>query len=99
MLFPSPILSNRIVGQDVEINEDQVSHLVPAPDGELHLRTWKTQGKVHDRTSIIEMLRRLDRDESMEFARIVMISLPARSIADMRKRGLVCLWPTQLPLF
>ncbi|OBT84101.1 hypothetical protein VE02_06996 [Pseudogymnoascus sp. 03VT05] len=87
--FPRPIVSNRIVGQDVEINEDQVFHHVPAPDGELHLRTWKTLGKVHDSTSIIEMPRRLDREESMEFARIVMISLPATSIADMRRRGLM----------
>ncbi|OBT42550.1 hypothetical protein VE00_06201 [Pseudogymnoascus sp. WSF 3629] len=73
--FPTPIVSNRIVGQDVEINEDQVSHLVPAPDGELHLRTWKTLGKVHDSTSIIEMLRKLDREQSMEFARIARIGM------------------------
>ncbi|OBT60562.1 hypothetical protein VE03_09846 [Pseudogymnoascus sp. 23342-1-I1] len=39
--------------------------------------------------SIVEMVKGLDQEEFMEFARIIMVSLPAASVTDMRKRGMM----------
>ncbi|KFZ10611.1 hypothetical protein V501_05114 [Pseudogymnoascus sp. VKM F-4519 (FW-2642)] len=58
---PEPVVSHRIVGRDVDVNEDLMFDRLPAPDRELH----------------------------MQFARIIMISLPVSSVSDMRRRGMM----------
>lgn len=88
--FQQPILSHRIIGRDVDINTDQIFELLPAPDPELHTRTWRCLNKVYPTASIVEMVTGLDRDEYMEFARIIFTSLPVASVAEMRKSGMVC---------
>ncbi|KFY22608.1 hypothetical protein V493_06484 [Pseudogymnoascus sp. VKM F-4281 (FW-2241)] len=82
-------MSHRIVGRDVDINEERMFDLLPPPDPELHIRTWRSLSRVYSKASIVEMVRGLDREEFMEFARIIMIGLPVTSIADMRRRGMM----------
>lgn len=88
--FPEPVVSHRIVGRDVDVNEDLMFDRSPAPDRELHMYTWRSLNRVYPKASIVEMVKGLNREEFMEFARIIMISLPVSSVSDMRRRGMVC---------
>lgn len=88
--FREPVLSHRIVGRDVDVKEERMYELLPAPDPELHVRTWRSLNRAYPRANIVEMVTGLDREEYMEFARIIITSLPETSIVDMRRRGMVC---------
>ncbi|KFY56804.1 hypothetical protein V496_06649 [Pseudogymnoascus sp. VKM F-4515 (FW-2607)] len=83
-----PVLSHRIVGRDVDVKEERMYELLPAPDPELHVRTWRSLNRAYPKANIVEMVTGLDR-EYMEFARIIITSLPATSIVDMRRRGMM----------
>jgi hypothetical protein len=88
--FREPTVSHRIVGRDVDVNEDRMFDLLPAPDQDLHMRTWRSLNIVYPKASIVEMVTGLNREEYMEFARIILAGLPISSVREMRRRGMVC---------
>ncbi|KFY44907.1 hypothetical protein V495_03211 [Pseudogymnoascus sp. VKM F-4514 (FW-929)] len=87
--FREPTVSHRIVGRDVDVNEDRMFDLLPAPDQDLHMRTWRSLNIVYTKASIVEMVTGLNREEYMEFARIIMTGLPTSSVREMRRRGMI----------
>ncbi|KFX95809.1 hypothetical protein O988_05605 [Pseudogymnoascus sp. VKM F-3808] len=87
--FRGPTVSHRIVGRDVDVNEDRMFDLLPAPDQDLHMRTWRSLNIAYPKASIVEMVTGLNREEYMEFARIIMTGLPTSSVREMRRRGMI----------